>query len=42
MQALSTAYDLVANNVGRAAENYNDADATTQSAASTVGSEAAS
>jgi len=42
MQALSTAYDLVANNVGRAAENYNDADATTQIAASTVGSEAAS
>lgn len=42
MQALSTAYDLVANNVGRAAQNYKDADDTTQSAAGTVGSEAAS
>jgi hypothetical protein len=42
MQALNTAYDLVATNVGRAARNYTDADATTQSAASTVGSEAAS
>jgi hypothetical protein len=42
MQALSSAYDLVANNVGRAAQNYTDADDTTQSAAGTVGSEAAS
>lgn len=42
MQALSTAYDLVANNVGRAAQNYSDADATTESSASTVGSEATS
>jgi hypothetical protein len=42
MQALNAAYDLVATNVGRAAQNYTDADATTQSAASTVGSEAAS
>lgn len=42
MQALNSAYDLVANNVGRAAQNYSDADATTQSAASAVGSEASS
>jgi uncharacterized protein YukE len=42
MQALNTAYDLVANNVGRAALNYTDADDTTASAASAVGSEAAS
>ncbi len=42
MQALNTAYDLVASNVGRAALNYTDADATTASAASAVGSEAAS
>jgi uncharacterized protein YukE len=42
MQALNTAYDQVANNVGKAAQNYADADATTQSAASTVGSEASS
>lgn len=41
MQALNTAYDLVATNVGKAAQNYSDADATTASAASTVGSEAA-
>lgn len=41
MQALNSAYDLVANNVGRAAQNYSDADATTASAASTIGSEAA-
>jgi uncharacterized protein YukE len=42
MQALATAYDLVAGNVGKAAQNYTDADDTTQSAASTVGSEASS
>lgn len=42
MQALNTAYDLVANNVGRAAQNYKDADDTTQSAAGSVGSEASS
>jgi hypothetical protein len=41
MQALNGAYDLVASNVGRAAQNYSDADATTASAASRVGSEAA-
>ena len=40
MQALNTAYDMVATNVGKAAQNYTDADDTTQSAASTVGSEA--
>jgi uncharacterized protein YukE len=42
MQALNTAYDMVATNVGKAAQNYTDADDTTQSAASTVGSEASS
>jgi uncharacterized protein YukE len=40
MQALNTAYDTVAGNVGKAAQNYSDADATTASAASRVGSEA--
>jgi hypothetical protein len=40
MQALNSAYDLVAGNVGKAAQNYRDADASTQSAASRVGSEA--
>ena len=40
MQALNSAYDMVATNVGRAAQNYSDADATTQSAASRVGAEA--
>src|SRR3984885_4878666 len=33
MQALNTAYDLVASNVGKAAQNYTDADDTTRSAA---------
>jgi uncharacterized protein YukE len=42
MQALNTAYDMVAGNVGKAAANYSDADATTASAASRVGSEASS
>jgi len=42
MQALNTAYDLVASNVGKAAQNYTDADDTTQSAAGAVGSEASS
>jgi uncharacterized protein YukE len=42
MQALNTAYDLVAGNVGKAAQNYTDADDTTQSAAGAVGSEASS
>jgi uncharacterized protein YukE len=41
MQALNSAYDMVATNVGRAAQNYSDADATTAAAASQVGSEAA-
>jgi len=41
MQALNKAYDLVATAVGKAAQNYSDADATTASAASRVGSEAA-
>jgi len=40
MQALSSAYDQVASNVGRAAQNYSDADATTASSASRVRSEA--
>jgi len=40
MQALNSAYDMVATNVGKAAQNYSDADATTQSAASRVGAEA--
>ncbi len=40
MQALNSAYDQVASNVGRAAQNYSDADATTASAAGRVGSEA--
>jgi hypothetical protein len=40
--ALKEAYDMVAGNVGKAAQNYDDADATTQSAASRVGSEATS
>jgi uncharacterized protein YukE len=42
IQALNTAYDMVAGNVGKAAQNYSDADATTASAASRVGSEASS
>jgi hypothetical protein len=41
MQALNTAYELVASSVGKAAQNYSDADATTASAASQVSSEAA-
>jgi uncharacterized protein YukE len=41
MQALNSAYDLVASNVGKAAQNYSDADATTASAASRVGTDAA-
>jgi uncharacterized protein YukE len=41
MQALNAAYDLVAGNVGKAAQNYSDADATSASAASKIGSEAA-
>jgi uncharacterized protein YukE len=41
MQALNNAYDMVATSVGKAAQNYGDADATTASAASKVGSEAA-
>jgi hypothetical protein len=41
MQALNNAYDMVATSVGRAAQNYSDADETTASAASRVGSEAA-
>ena len=41
MQALSKAYDMVATSVGKAAQNYGDADATTASAAARVGSEAA-
>jgi uncharacterized protein YukE len=41
MQALNSAYDMVAGNVGRAAQNYSDADATTASAASQIGTETA-
>jgi hypothetical protein len=41
MQALNTAYELVAASVGKAAQNYGDADATTATAASRVSSEAA-
>jgi hypothetical protein len=41
MQALNQAYDMVATAVGKAAQNYSDADATTASAASAVSSEAA-
>lgn len=41
MQALNKAYDMVASSVGKAAQNYSDADATTASAASRVSSEAA-
>jgi uncharacterized protein YukE len=41
MQALNNAYDMVASSVGKAAQNYSDADATTASAASRVGSESA-
>jgi uncharacterized protein YukE len=41
MQALNEAYDMEATSVGKAAQNYSDADATTASAASAVGSEAA-
>jgi uncharacterized protein YukE len=41
MQALNQAYDMVATSVGKAAQNYGDADATTASAASRIGSEAA-
>jgi uncharacterized protein YukE len=41
MQALNKAYDLVASGVGKAAQNYSDADATTASAASQISSEAA-
>ena len=41
MQALNSAYDMVAGNVGRAAQNYSDADATTAAAASQIGSDAA-
>jgi uncharacterized protein YukE len=41
MQALNKAYDMVATSVGKAAQNYSDADATTASAASRVSSEAA-
>jgi uncharacterized protein YukE len=40
MQALNAAYDMVAGNVGKAAQNYSDADATTASAANQVGAEA--
>jgi hypothetical protein len=41
MQALNNAYDMVASAVGKAAQNYSDADDTTASAASQVSSEAA-
>jgi uncharacterized protein YukE len=41
MQALNNAYEMVATSVGKAAQNYSDADATTASAASRIGSEAA-
>jgi uncharacterized protein YukE len=41
MQALNKAYDMVATSVGKAAQNYSDADATTASSASMVSSEAA-
>jgi uncharacterized protein YukE len=41
MQDLNKAYDMVATSVGKAAQNYSDADATTASAASRIGSEAA-
>jgi uncharacterized protein YukE len=41
MQALNNAYEMVATSVGKAAQNYSDADATTASAASRVSSEAA-
>jgi len=41
MQALNNAYDMVASAVGKAAQNYGDADATTASAASRVSSETA-
>jgi uncharacterized protein YukE len=40
IQALNTAYDMVATNVGKAALNYTDADDATQSSASRVGAEA--
>lgn len=40
MSALNSAYDMVATNVGKAATNYTDADAATQSAASKVGADA--
>jgi hypothetical protein len=40
MQALNNSYDLVATGVGKAAQNYSDADATTASVASQVGSAA--
>jgi uncharacterized protein YukE len=40
IQALNSAYDMVATNVGKAALNYTDADDATQSAASKVGAEA--
>jgi uncharacterized protein YukE len=36
MQALNKAYDMVATSVGKAAQNYSDADATTASSASMV------
>jgi hypothetical protein len=41
MQALNKAYEMVATAVGKAAQNYGDADATTASSASRVSSEAA-
>ena len=40
IQALNSAYDMVATNVGKAALNYTDADDATQSAARRVGAEA--
>jgi len=40
IQALNTAYDMVATNVGKAAVNYTDADEATQSSASRVGAQA--
>jgi hypothetical protein len=40
MQALNSAYDMVATSVGKAAQNYSDADDATASAANSIGSEA--
>jgi uncharacterized protein YukE len=41
MQALNKAYDLVASSVGKAAQNYSDADATTEAMANQATSAAA-